>query len=144
MARRIVELVEITDDVTGEVIPEEDADTVRFSVDGMLFKLETSQEYADGFRDMLAKYVALAQVDDEYAISPKSAQGIRTRTAAPAKRTAAPRRAATGSGHTLVMVRSWAQGEGYDLGDRGRIPASIQEAYAKAHGVSVEDLTASK
>jgi hypothetical protein len=136
MARKIIELVEITDDVTGDIIDESEADTVRFSLDGVAFKLETSKEQADGFREMFAKYIACAQIDEDAApkVAPVRKTGpIRTRTAGPARR--------PGSGHTKPMVRAWAVGEGgYELGDRGRIPNEIMEAYANQHGVSVDDI----
>jgi hypothetical protein len=134
MARKIIELVEITDDLTGEIIPEEDSDIVRFSLDGVAFKLETGKEQANGFREMLAKYIACATVDEDAALTlvrKPAAAPVRTRTAT------GPRR---NTGHNLVMVRSWALGEGYEVGDRGRVPLQVKEAYAKAHGVEVEDL----
>jgi hypothetical protein len=135
MARKIIELVEITDDVTGDIIDESESDTVRFSLDGVAFKLETSKEQADGFRERFAKYIACAQLDEEAVATP-----ARTRNTAPIRtRTAGPRR--TGSGHSKPMVRAWAIGEGgYDLGDRGRIPQNIMEAYASAHGINANDI----
>jgi hypothetical protein len=136
MARKIIELVEVIDDVTGDVIPEEDSDIVRFSLDGVAFKLETSKDQANGFREMFAKYIACAAVDEPQVATPARARNtapIRTQTAAPR----GPRR---NTGHNLNMVRQWAIGEGYEVGDRGRIPMDIKQSYAEAHNVSVDDL----
>lgn len=144
MARKIIELVEVTDDVTGDIISEEDSDIVRFALDGVALKLETSKDQADGFREMLARFVALAQVDDEFQVAPKLELARTTATArrsTPA-RAAAPARRPSGSGHTKSGVRAWGVGEGRwpELGDRGRIPGEIMEAYAKTHGISVNDI----
>jgi hypothetical protein len=136
MARKIIELVEVIDDVTGDVIAEEDSDIVRFSLDGVAFKLETSKDQANGFREMFAKYIACAAIDEDAALTlvRKPAAPIRTRTAV------APRGPRRNTGHNLNMVRQWAIGEGYEVGDRGRIPMDIKESYAQAHNVSVDDL----
>jgi hypothetical protein len=42
-------------------------------------------------------------------------------------------RAAGGDADRLAAIRSWAQGAGYTVGDRGRIKAEIVEAYDAAH-----------
>jgi hypothetical protein len=47
------------------------------------------------------------------------------RTAGPA---AAPR-----DREQLNAIRDWARGQGYDVRDRGRIPAHIEEAYNSRH-----------
>ena len=49
-------------------------------------------------------------------------------------RSSAPRqRAKSGDAERLAAIRSWAQGAGYAVGDRGRIKAEIVDAYDAAH-----------
>lgn len=49
---------------------------------------------------------------------------------------AAPRRAPRGgaASQDTAKIRAWAKEEGYEVNDRGRVPAQIREAYEKAHG----------
>jgi hypothetical protein len=37
------------------------------------------------------------------------------------------------AGQAAAAIRTWAKENGYEISDRGRVPASIREAYATAH-----------
>ena len=43
-------------------------------------------------------------------------------------------RAASGGSQDTAKVRAWAKENGYNVNDRGRVPADIREAYEKANG----------
>ena len=50
-------------------------------------------------------------------------------------RAAAERRAsAAGGSQDTAKIRAWAKENGYEVNDRGRVPANIREAYEKANG----------
>ncbi len=53
--------------------------------------------------------------------------------AAPPRAVARPVRGAGGSQDT-AKIRAWAKENGYEVNDRGRVPADIREAYEKANG----------
>jgi len=48
--------------------------------------------------------------------------------------TAQPRQSRSGADTDKGLVRVWARNNGYEVGDRGRIPADVIEAYDRAHG----------
>jgi hypothetical protein len=48
--------------------------------------------------------------------------------------TAEPRQSRLGPGSDPALIRAWARTKGYEVGDRGRIPVQVIEAYDDAHG----------
>ncbi len=87
--------------------------TVHFAFDGASYEIDLTETEAGELRDALAPYVAVA----------RRAGGTR-----------AARRAASGSdGPSPKDVRAWAVAQGLDVPTRGRIPATITEAYSSAH-----------
>lgn len=107
MAQKIQVL--LIDDIDGGKAVE----TVSFGVDGSSYEIDLSSENAAELRDSLAKYVGSAR---RAAGSARKARGA----AAPAGKIDREQNAA---------VRVWARSNGYDVSDRGRIPAEIVEAY---------------
>lgn len=103
---------ELVDDLDGTVIGSADGGTITFALDGASYEIDLSRANQQALRDALAPFIAKAR-----------STGRRAGTAA-RKRTA-------GNSDTAA-VREWAQRNGYTVGDRGRIPAEIREAYAAA------------
>jgi len=103
---------EIVDDLDGTVIDSGDGGTVTFALDGAQYEIDLGRDNQRALRDALAPFIA------------KSRSTGRRSAGSPRKRT-------TGGGETAA-VRAWAQKNGYTVGDRGRIPAEIREAYAAA------------
>ncbi|RBP63117.1 Lsr2 protein [Brevibacterium sanguinis] len=104
----------LTDDLDGS----EASETVRFSIDQGTYELELSSENAEKLRETFAPYIAKAR-----------------RVANPGGRS---RRSGSGSGGSgpkrdTAKIREWAQENGYQLGDRGRIPQEIVQAYEAAN-----------
>ena len=58
--------------------------------------------------------------------------------AATAMKSAPPKRRATSgpNGSKLAQVRAWAKANGYEVGEKGRIPKEVQDAYDEAHPTS--------
>jgi hypothetical protein len=102
----------LVDDISGGEADE----TVTFALDGATYEIDLSTANADKLRGVLAEYVEA---------------GRRTGGRASRGRGRAPRSSA-GSADT-AKIRSWAKENGYEVNDRGRVPATIREAYEKAH-----------
>ena len=90
-----------------------DADeTVTFALDGVTYEIDLNAANAGKLRDALAPWVGHAR-----------RSGGRKATA----RSAGARR------KDVSAVREWARNNGHDVSERGRIPATVQEAYDKAN-----------
>lgn len=102
------------DDIDGADLGGE-ANTLFFAFDGKEYSIDLSDENADTFRQAMAPYIEAGQ----------RVTGNKTKTA---------RKTTTknASGDTKA-IREWAQANGHDVSDRGRIPATVTEAYAAAN-----------
>ncbi|MYR04872.1 Lsr2 family protein [Gordonia sp. SID5947] len=107
------EIVQVIDDIDGKVLDE--YETVRWSLDGKSYEFDTSAKHAAQFRDSLEKYVSVSRVT--------SSRGVKR---------AAPVSAARSKEQTKA-IREWANKNGYEVSDRGRIPLSVIEAFEAAH-----------
>lgn len=97
----------LIDDIDGS-----DADeTVSFRIDGADYEIDLNGANAAALRGFLAPYIAVARK------TPR-----RTRSTGRSKQQVSD----------LANVRMWAQRNGYTTSTRGRIPAEIREAHAKA------------
>ncbi|PWI42410.1 Lsr2 family protein [Streptomyces sp. ICBB 8177] len=113
MAQKVQVL--LVDDITGGEADE----TVTFALDGATYEIDLSTENADKLRGLLADYVDAGR-----------------KTGGRASRGRARASRATGgsaSGPDTAKIRAWAKENGYEVNDRGRVPATIREAYEKEH-----------
>jgi hypothetical protein len=117
MARRIVH--QLVDDLDGTVLDVGSGETVLFSLDGVAYEIDLTDDNAAALREAFAPYVAAAR-------SISSARAVSGGGGAPRKR----RR--TGQ-QDFSAVREWAKQNGYKVSERGRVPASVLEAYEAAH-----------
>ena len=115
MARKTI--VELVDDIDGKPIPDGTGDTIDFAVDGVTYTIDLGAKNAKAFRKALDPYLTHAT---------RTGGRRRTHTAA-----ADPDRARHRD--EIRAIREWARASGYDMSDRGRIPAEIQQAYHNAH-----------
>jgi hypothetical protein len=104
----------LVDDLDGGEADE----TVTFALDGVTYEIDLTTENADKLRGLL---------------NPYTDSGRRTGGRAGRGRTKAPRSGGA-SGPDTAKIRAWAKEKGYEVNDRGRVPATIREAYEKAHG----------
>lgn len=112
MAQRTVVL--LTDDLTGG-----DADeTMTFGLDGKTYEIDLKDKNAEKLRKLLAPYVEAGR-----KVGGKPGAGLRGRGSA-----------AKGKNEDTAEIREWAKKNGYEVNDRGRVPGTIRDAYAKANG----------
>ncbi|MFW6600462.1 histone-like nucleoid-structuring protein Lsr2 [Propionibacteriaceae bacterium Y2011] len=111
MAKQII--TQLIDDMTGEVLPEGEGETIRFGVNGVSYTIDLGRESARQFREALAPYVENAE-----------------REPGTTRSSIEPRRSSPRTDPEQVKaVRDWARDNGYQVSDRGRIPTRVLEAY---------------
>ncbi|WP_432510337.1 histone-like nucleoid-structuring protein Lsr2 [Kineococcus sp. SYSU DK001] len=103
----------------------EASETVTFSLDGVNYEIDLSDEHAAALRDAFAPWVGHAR-----KVGGRS--GANRRTSAAAGRPAA-KSASDAPERDTGEVRTWARENGYTVSDRGRISAEILQAYDAAH-----------
>lgn len=109
MAEKV--FVELTDDIDGTPAEE----TIEFALDGVDYEIDLTSQHAADLRDALGQFAEHAR-----------RTGGRKKPAA--------KQAAKNSGdreHNRA-IREWAQEQGYDVSDRGRIPSEVVDAYHQA------------
>ncbi|WP_328648065.1 histone-like nucleoid-structuring protein Lsr2 [Amycolatopsis sp. NBC_00348] len=114
MAKKVT--IEIFDDTDGSQAEQ----TVPFGLDGVSYEIDLSIPNSDGLREALAPYVLAARRTGGRRI--KVAVGQPTDSTKEQSQQTANYSAA----HD---IRSWAQENGYEVADRGRIPTSVVDAY---------------
>ncbi|MBY6708086.1 Lsr2 family protein [Rhodococcus sp. BP-241] len=122
MAKRMI--VELTDDIDGNGIAEGTGETIEFSVNGVDYSIDLKDKNASEFHRKLDYYIEHAERvgGRKRRTTPSTEISAGTETA-PARRDPAQTRA----------IREWANSNGHDVSDRGRIPASIIAAFDAAH-----------
>jgi hypothetical protein len=108
MAQKVITL--LTDDLDGS----EASQTVLFALDGKSYEIDLNDEHTEELREKLALYIGAGR-----KVSGGRVTVRRMGSGRPVEDTAA--------------IRSWAKANGYEVNDRGRVPASIREAYEKAN-----------
>ncbi len=111
MAQRVQVILE--DDIDGGTAVE----TVTFGIDGNTYEIDLSKKNAARLRDALAPYIG---------------SGRRAGRASSGRR-GAGRSSARSDRERIQAIREWARTNGHAVSDRGRIPATIVEAYEAAH-----------
>ena len=108
MAQKVT--VQLVDDLDNGSADE----TVLFSLDGVSYEIDLSKKNAAALRDALAQYVGPARKVSRLS-------GVR----GPARR---PR----GGDNRAADIRVWARKNGHKVSERGRVSATITEAFDKA------------
>ncbi|MEU4086245.1 histone-like nucleoid-structuring protein Lsr2 [Streptomyces aureus] len=111
MAQKIVTVY--TDDLTGEESSE--VQTHTFSLDGVSYEIDLVSDNYDKLFDALAPFI------DKGRKTGRVSKAGRGRKVVPA------------DGPSSEEVRAWARENNYEVNERGRVPASIHEAYRSAH-----------
>lgn len=107
MAQKVQVL--LLDDLDGG----EASETVSFAIDGKTYEIDLNETNAKKLRDALEPYLKAGR-----------RSGGRSSRAA--------RSGSRGGGADTAKIRAWAKENGYEVNDRGRVPANIREAYEKA------------
>ncbi|NLU67964.1 Lsr2 family protein [Streptomyces sp. HNM0574] len=113
MAQKVQVL--LVDDIDGGEADE----TVTFALDGKTYEIDLNAANAEKLRGALEQYV-------------KGGRRTGGRSARGKGRSAGA--GAGGSSSDTPKIRAWAKEQGYEVNDRGRVPANIREAYEKANG----------
>ncbi|MCF3100996.1 Lsr2 family protein [Streptomyces roseoverticillatus] len=108
MAQKIITVY--TDDLTGEEA--EEARTHNFSIDGVAYEIDLAP---DSYEQMLQAFGPFVKAARKQGKGRKPTGRISVR-----------------SSEDTAAIRKWAKENGYSVNDRGRVPADIREAYAKA------------
>jgi hypothetical protein len=90
--------------------------TVRFGLDGTEYEIDLSAKHSEELHKALANYVAHG----------RKVPGV-------SRRALRGRRSGASTVDT-AKVREWAKGHGYDIKERGRVPANVVEKYQAAVG----------
>ncbi len=117
MARKVQ--VILSDDLD-ENLPADE--TVSFSLDGTSYEIDLAEKNAKELRDVFSRYVSAARKVGRGGRSSSGGSGTRGR----------------GTGGRMDReqagaIREWARKNGHAVSDRGRIPASVVDAYEAAH-----------
>jgi hypothetical protein len=110
MAQKIVTVY--TDDLTGA--RSDEVQTHTFSLDGVNYEIDLVSDNYDKLFEALAPFID------------KGRKVGRMKSSSQARKKPF-------NGPSAEELRSWARENDYDINDRGRVPASIREAYEKAH-----------
>lgn len=113
MAQKL--LVRYIDDLDGTEA--DTVETVQFSLDGVSYEIDLSENNSGRLRESMADFVRNARRIGGRARKPQTA------SAAAAGRSRADTEA----------IREWARANGHAISDRGRIPARVLDAYAAAN-----------
>ena len=106
-----------TDDLDGS---EDDVSTVLFALDKINYEIDLSAANDTRLRDKLARFLGAATEVKDKSVprrgrKPAAAAGARA------------------DKEQTQAIREWARANGYPVSDRGRIAATIQEAFEAAH-----------
>jgi hypothetical protein len=116
MARKVQ--VILSDDLD-ENLPADE--TVSFSLDGTSYEIDLAEKNAKELREVFSRYVSAAR---KVGRGSRSSGGGGTRGRGTGGRMDREQAGA---------IRDWARKNGHAVSDRGRIPASVVEAYEAAH-----------
>jgi hypothetical protein len=97
--------VMLVDDIDGSTADE----TVNFALDGAKYEIDLTSAHAAQLRAALAPWI-------------RAGRKTSTRSTGRGR-----------SGGDVSKIRAWAKSHGYQVSERGRIPANIRDAYNAAH-----------
>ncbi|HEX2288792.1 MAG TPA: Lsr2 family protein [Pseudonocardiaceae bacterium] len=112
--------VTLVDDLTGEEA--ENISTVEFALDGVTYELDLTEENSTKLHDALS----------EYAKAGRKIGGRRPSGRRPSRAIKGTGQAAGYNRETLKSIREWAKKNGYNVSDRGRLPAGVLQAWQTA------------
>ncbi|WP_405375198.1 MULTISPECIES: Lsr2 family protein [unclassified Microbacterium] len=122
MARKIVH--QLVDDLDGTVLEVGDGETVLFSIDGTAYEIDLTHDNAAALRESLAAYIDAARRVSTRAPSGRASNGGNGAAGRKQRRTGQ---------RDYGPIREWAAKNGFELSERGRVPANVLDAYDAAH-----------
>jgi len=119
MAQRTI--VQLTDDLDGKPIAEGRGETVRFALDRQEYEIDLGDKNAKAMRDTISKYVSAGR-----RVSASSRAGGRSARGG-------GRSASAGRDYDPKAVRAWAESQGIEVSQRGRVPADLVAKFQEAN-----------
>ncbi|MET8846019.1 Lsr2 family protein [Amycolatopsis sp. NPDC004625] len=119
MAQKV--LVEMLDDIDGTPA----AHTVPFALDGITYEIDLSDENAAALRDELARYIASGRRTGGRKVRVATGQSTATSTTTDRVRN--------------QQIRSWANANGYEVSERGRLSSEVVTAFEEAQASGTEE-----
>jgi hypothetical protein len=123
MAQRTV--VQLTDDLDGKPISDGKGETIRFGLDRQDYEIDLAEKNAKALRDAFEKYVAAARRTAGGGRGSGSGRGGTARSG----RTSS----ATTREYDPKAVRVWAESQGIEVSQRGRVPADLIAKFQEAN-----------
>lgn len=108
-------ITQLVSDLSGEKLSEGNGETVEFTLDGSTYELDLSKKEADKFRGLFQDYIAVAR---------KTSGGRAKRGSSGSTRRDASQTKA---------IKEWADKQGMEYPQRGRLPQTLLDAYEAAH-----------
>lgn len=110
MAQRVD--IQLSDDLDGTDFQAGKGETLTFALDGHTYEIDLTNKNAGALRKILSPYVS-------------AGRRVKTSRSGRGKR--------AWSGPSANTAREWARANGYEVNDRGRIPANVREAFVAAN-----------
>jgi hypothetical protein len=112
-------IVQLTDDLDGKSIPDGKGGTVRFGLDRQDYEIDLSDKNAKAMREALRPYLEAAR------------RSAGTRGRGPRRSS----RSANGQSRDYdpKTVRAWAEAQGIEVSQRGRVPADLIARFQEAN-----------
>ncbi len=117
MAQKV--LVEILDDIDGSAA----AQTVQFGLDGVTYEIDLSDDNAAALRDELARFIAAGRRVGGRKVRVATGQSTTTSTT---------------DRERNQQIRAWANANGYEVSERGRLSSEVIAAYEQAQVAEAE------
>jgi Lsr2 len=114
--------VTLVDDLDGS----EASESVMFALDEASYEIDLNEKNASKLRDALAGYVANARRLDGSRRGPGRPKSAKAAKAPRGARTAPDR-------EQTAAIREWARSNGYEVSERGRLSATVLQAFEAAH-----------
>lgn len=99
----------------------EGTETIAFGLDGSGYEIDVCPSHAASLRDDFASYVGAAR------------RAGRTPAAPAQRRAARSAKPASGDRQRVQEIREWARQNGHAVSERGRLSATVTQAYEAAH-----------
>lgn len=109
MAQRT--LISLTDDLDGSVADH----TIQFGLNGKVYEIDLNSAHLAELEEALLPYIAAGR-----KVSTSKTRLRRSSSTA------------TASGPSSTELREWAKANGISIGDRGRVPYEVRQAYLAA------------
>ena len=111
--------VEILDDIDGTTA----AQTVQFGLDGVTYEIDLSDENAAALRDELARFIAAGRRVGGRKVRVATGQSTTT---------------STSDRERNQQIRAWANANGYEVSERGRLSSEVIAAFEAAQVAEAE------